>query len=137
MKLLIVFCGFGILKQLMVGDRDVTGDHSGFQGKLVQELGGLLICLGSAFKPKSCVFFCCVLRNKDIGIFFFHYFSQIRVLHCHLRGSGWTSSLLPRRSPLLSINVALAMSCSFLGNQMPACKYDFLLCKDYFKKKIS
>lgn len=137
MELLAFFCGFGVLRQLVGEDRDVAGDWSSFQGELVQELRGLLACLRNTFKPKSCVLFCDVLRNKDIVIFlnfFFSYFSQIRVLHCLLGGLGWTRSLLPHCSLVLSITVAPVMIRFFLRNQMPACKCDFLLCKDYFKK---
>lgn len=76
-----------------------------------------------------------MLRNEDIVILFVIFLPNPEILHFHPGSSGLSRSLLPHCSLVLSIAIAPVMIRFFLGNQMPACKCDFLLCKDYFKKK--
>lgn len=57
------------------------------------------------------------------------FLTQISPLHCHLWGC---SNRFPPAWPCSTPWPCVIYS--FLGNQMPACKCDFLLCKDYLKK---
>lgn len=68
--------------------------------------------------------------------FFWFFSSQMRIFP--LQPSRLVVDELPPSSPLsllLSVTSAPAMIRSFLRIQMPACKCDFWLCKDYFRKK--